>query len=321
MAGETTWTFSAPDGVYKSHYITQKLLHVAVEEMKMVPFTTSVDDFGKGKGETVTLMHIKHIAEPASAELNESTRIPIDRIEMGQRQITLVEMGRGIEYTNLFEQLSKFDMKNEIQKALTLQMERCMDTAAAASFKHTDVKVIFIPTSLTGGTWDTDGTPSVAASHNLTFDHFGVISDYMAGDLHIPFYKGDNYVGCFARKALRGLKSDPLWQQVHMYLRKGELFFKGENGMAENIRCVQINRENALSNSIGTGSITGQGVIFGDEAVARVEAEAPHLRADPNYQSDFGRTKAVAWYGIVKFAPFWATANDGEAKIVRVDSL
>lgn len=315
-----TWTFSAPDGVYKSHYISNKLLHVAVEEMKMLPFTTPVNDFGKGRGETVTLMHIKHVPEPASAELEEATRIPIDQIEMDSRAITLVEMGRGLEYTNLFDQLSKFDIKNEIQKALKIQMERCMDTAVAAAFKHTDVKVIFIPTSLTGGTWDTDGTPSTAATHNLTFDHMGVVSDYMAGDLHIPFYKGDNYVGCFARKALRGLKQDPLWQQVHMYLRKGELFFKGEAGMAENIRSVQIDRENALSNSIGTGSITGQGVVFGDEAVARVEAEAPHLRADPNYQSDFGRTKAIAWYGIVKFAPFWASASDGEAKIVRLDS-
>lgn len=320
MAGEVTWTFDAPTGVYKSHYISNKLLHVAVEEMKMVPFTTPVDDFGKGKGETVTLMHIKHVAEPTSAELSETTRIPIDKVQMGTRAITLVEMGRGIEFSHLFRVLSRFDIKNEIQKELSLQMERCMDSASAAAFKHTDVKVIFIPTSLTGGTWDTDGTPSTSASHNLTFDHMGVISDYMAGDLHVPFYQGDNYVGCFARKPLRGLKQDPLWQAVHLYLRKGELFFKGEVGMAENIRCVQVNRENALSNSIGTGSVTGQGVVFGSEAVARVEAEAPHLRLSPDYQSDFGRTQAVAWYGIIKFGSFWNTATDGEAKIVRIGS-
>lgn len=320
MAGETTWRFSAQDGVYKSHYISNKLLHVAAEKMKLVPFTSPVSDFGKGKGETVTLMHVKHLTEPTTAELSETTRIPIDQIQMGQRQITLVEMGRGVEYTNLFEQLSKFDMRNEIQKALTYQMERCMDTAAAAAFKHTDVKIIFIPTSLTGGTWDTDGTASTSATHNLTFDHMGVISDYMAGDLHIPPYESDNYVGCFSRKPLRGLKTDPLWQMVHMYLRKGDLFFKGEVGMAERIRCVEVNRENALSNSIGTGNITGEGIVFGDEGVARVEAEAPHLRADPNYQSDFGRTKAVAWYGIIKFGAFWNTANDGEAKIVRISS-
>jgi len=312
-----TWTYSAPDGVYKSHEISKNLLHVAIEEMKLLPFTTAVSGFGKGRGETITLMHIKHVPEPLSAELEESTRIPIDQIEMDQRAITVVEMGRGIEHTHLFEQLSAFDVRNEIQKALKVQMERCMDTAVAAAFKHTDVKVIFTPTSLTGGVWDTDGTPTTAATHNLTFDHMGVIADYMAGDLHIPPYKGDNYVSCWSRKPLRGLKSDPLWQAVHMYLRKGELFFKGEVGMAEGIRCVEVHRENALSNSIGTGSITGEGLIFGDEAIARVEAEAPHLRLDANFQGDFGRTKAVAWYGILKFASIWATANDGEAKIVR----
>jgi N4-gp56 family major capsid protein len=313
----TSWTYSAPIGLYKNHYISNKLLYEAVEEMKLMPFTAPVPDFGKGKGESVTLMHIKHMDEPASAELSEDTRIPIDTVEMGERKITLVEMGRGVEYTHLFELLSKFDIKNEIQKALKYQMVSCLDTAAAAAFKHTDVKVIFIPTSLTGGTWDLDGTPTAAATCNMTFDHCGVISDYMQGDLHIPPYESDNYVGIFSRKPLRGLKQDPLWQQVHMYLKKGELFFKGEQGMAESIRFVEVNREKALSNKIGTGNITGEGIIFGSEGVARVEAEAPHLRLDPNFQGDFGRTQAAAWYGVIKMATIWDTADDMQAKIVR----
>lgn len=315
-----TWQFDATDGVYKSHTMSDKMLHVSVEQMKFVPFTEPVNSFGKKKGETITLMHLKRLAQPSSAQLAEGTKIPIDKIVMGSRALTLVEWGRGVEYSNLYEQFSEFDMKNELQRALIDQMDGSMDTAAAAAFMSTDAKICFVPTSLTGGTFDTDGTPSVQATVNLTFDHMGIISDYMVGDLHVPPYEGDRFVGLFARKALRGLKQDRLWQQVHMYLQKGDLFFKSETGMAENIRCVEVSRENALSNGIGAGSCLGEGVVFGREGVARAEAETPELRADPNYQGDFGRTKAMAWYGIVVFGTKWDTANDGEAKIVKICS-
>jgi hypothetical protein len=45
----------------------------------------------------------------------------------------------------------------------------------------------------------------------------------------------------------------------------------------------------------------------------------PELRAA--IPGDFGRQKAVAWYGILDFGVIWDTANPGEAKIVHVTSL
>jgi len=61
--------------------------------------------------------------------------------------------------------------------------------------------------------------------------------------------------------------------------------------------------------------------VFGDEAVARLEAQAPHLRLDNNYQSDFGRAKAVAWYGILGFGSVWDSPDAGKAKIIQINSL
>lgn len=314
------WTYDSDIGVYKNHTISNQLLLQSVAAMKIVPFTKPLGGFGKHKGETVNIMHLKELADPTSIELEEDVRIPVDKLEYGNRTLTVVEVGRGVEYSNLAEQLSKFDPASFLQKALTRQMDRGMDTAAATAFQNTDVKICFIPTSLTGGTFDTDGTPSTVALANLTFEHMGVLADYLAGDIHCPPYEGDDFIGLFCRKALRGLKQDRLWQQVHMYLQKGDLFFKGEVGKAENIRCVQVDREAAISNTAGNSTVLGNGVVFGDEAVVRVEVEAPALYADPNWQNDFGRTKAVAWRGIIKFGSVWNTANDGESKIVRVTS-
>jgi len=320
MSDAHTWTFDAPNGVYRNHAISNELLLQSVAKMKVVPFTQSFDGLGKKNGEYVNIFHLKELPDPTSAQLEESTRIPIDKLQMGSRVIRVVEWGRGVEYSDLASQLSKFDPASYLQKALMRQMDRAMDTAAATAFQGTDVKICFIPTGISSGTFDVDGTPSATATAPLGFDHMGILADYLAGNIHCPPYEGEDYIMLTCRKNLRSLKTDPLWQAVHLYLQKGDLFFRGEMGKAENIRCVQVDREAAFSNTAGASTVLGEGVVFGDEGVVRVEVDAPSLYADPNFQSDFGRTKAVAWRGILAYAPLWETANDGEAKIIRVTS-
>jgi N4-gp56 family major capsid protein len=319
MANPFTWEYDVADGVWKSREMSKKLMEQAAVTFRIVPFTTKYNGFGKKMGETVTLAHYKDLTVPTSAVLETHTRVPIDKLTTGTRSITVSEMGRGVEYDNLMEQLSVYDPKEMCQKALLKQMKEVMDNAAAAAFKT--AKVCAIPTSLTGLTWDTDGTPSSAATVNLTKAHMGIIRDYMVNNLHIPFYNnGDHFIGLFATKALRGLKDDNAVVAWHQYLGKGDLYYRSEVGMVEEIRCVEISQENAFANAIGTGSVLGQGVVFGDEAVTRVEVNVPELRADPNYQSDFGRLKAVIWYGIIAYAITWDTATDKEAKVVRIAS-
>lgn len=313
-----TWTYDAADGVYKNHFISNALLEQSAIECLVAPFTKSVDGYGKRQGQTVNLFHYKDADTPDDPSLEEDTRIPVDKLEMGTRAITVQEWGRGAEYTHLAQQLSKFDPETALQKILMKQLKRCLDQGAAAAFKTAKVK--FIPTSLTGGTWDVDGVASSQATHNVTLDHLGIIRDYMINDLHVPFYEGNNYVSLATTKFLRGVKSDRRFEAWNMYLRKGDVIFNSEVGRAEQIRFVEVTHDAAFSNSVGTAAALGEAVVFGDEAVARVEAEAPHLRANPNFAGDFGRKKAVAWYGIIAFATWWDTANDQEAKIVHVTS-
>lgn len=321
MGATFTWTYDAASGVYKSHALSGELLKLAALKFKFVPFTKKITKFGKGMGETVTLPYYKAASEPTSAELEESTRIPIDQLAMGSYSITLKEWGRGVEFTSFAEDLSELSPNEGAQKVLKDQVSLCMDTAAAGAFTGPHAKICFIPTSLTGGTWDTDGTPSASATHNMTLDHLGCIRDYLANTVHAPFYDSEWYIGMFATKALRGLKNDRVIQAFNMYLQKGDLLYRGEIGMAEQIRLVEVNHENALSDGVGTGSVLGEGVVFGEDAVGRIEVEFPHLRAEPNFQSDFGRRKAVAWYGTVAFDVMFQSSSDREARIVKVGSL
>ncbi len=320
MGKTFTWAYDADTGVYKSHGLSGELLKLSALKFRFVPFTKKVTKYTTKMGETITLPYYKAATEPTSAQLTEDVRIPIDQLQMGHYTITIKEWGRGVEFTSFAEALSTLSPNEGAQKVLKDQMALCMDTAAAAPFTGANAKIAFIPTSLTGGTFDTDGTPSTAATVNLTKDHLGVIRDYLANDIHAPFYDSEWYIGMFATKGLRGLKNDRVIQAFHMYLQKGDLLYRGEIGEVENIRLIEINHENALSNGIGTGSVLGEGVVFGEDAVGRIEIEFPELRADPNYKSDFGRRRAVAWYGTVAYDVLFQSATDRECRIIKVSS-
>ncbi|OQA63785.1 MAG: hypothetical protein BWY37_02153 [Firmicutes bacterium ADurb.Bin262] len=116
------------------------------------------------------------------------------------------------------------------------------------------------------------------------------------------------------------MKNDRVLMSFDKYLRKGDILYRNEVGMIESIRTVEINHENALSDSIGSGNVLGEGVVFGEDAVGRIEVEYPHLRADMNYKSDFGRRKAVAWYGSVAYDVLFQSADDRECRIVKIGS-
>ena len=95
------------------------------------------------------------------------------------------------------------------------------------------------------------------------------------------------------------------------------MLFRSEVGRIEGVRFIESNHARALG-KVGASSALGEGVIFGADAVAMAEAMSPELRAA--IPTDFGRLKAVAWYGILEFGIIWDTGNKGEAKVVHVGS-
>ena len=311
------WTVDVPSGVLRNHALSSKLRFAAVANSRFTQFCKPEPGFGKKKGDTINITKIKNITVPTDGTVSEDNDIPIDTASIAKRAITVTEYGRGVEYTSLAEDLSHFDLENSIQRKLRDQLGQVLDNAAAAAFKTT--YVAYQPTTTTGGTWDTDGTPSTTALVNLNISHCGVIRDYMTDTLNVPFYEKENYIGIGSTKALRGIKSDGDFMEWRKYLQPGDVLYNSEVGQVEQIRWVESNNTTALSNAKGTGSVLGEAIIFGEDGVAMVEALAPELRAA--IPGDFGRKKAVAWYGILKFGLIWEeTATAGEARVVYVTS-
>ena len=309
-----TWTFDAPSGTYKNFALSSKIWEAAVENSLFMDHVTPAPGYGKKMGETVTLTRVRNITEPTSANLDEQLRIPEDDFSLSTTSITVRELGRAVPYTSLSMDLSKFDMLNPIQKKLREQMRLVMDAKAATAFKTTQIK--YVPTGATAATITTNGTPGATASANMNMYHVEQIRDYMFDTLFVPPLDGGDYLGIFRTLGLRGIKSDSDWEEWHKYTDP-QAKFNGEVGRIEGIRFMETNHATALG-KIGTGSVLGEGVIFGEDGVAMAEAMTPELRAA--IPGDFGRSKAVAWYGILEFGIIWTTGNAGEAKIVHVSS-
>lgn len=306
-----TWTYDAPTGTYKQHALSKHIYEATVEDSHFVEFARPVDGFGKKKGENVTLVRLAVIAEPTDGTVQESTRIPEDVFALSTISITVSEYGRAVPFTSLAEDLSEFDLENPIQMRLKEQQKLVLDTACATAFKSAKVK--YIPTGTTSGVFDTDGTPSTTATANLNVFHVEVLSDELWDTYRAPRYAGDDYV-CIARTlALRGIKRDTQWEAWKVYTTP-EAKATGEVGKIEGVRFIQTNHNNALGKK-GSGSVLGEFVVFGQDAVALAEVQTPELRAA--IPMDFGRSKSVCWYGILAFGIIWDTANAGEARIIH----
>ena len=304
-----TWEFDAPTGTYKNHELSRRLWEQAVAETRFVDFTQPIDGFGKGMGESVTLTRVKAMAEPSDVTLIEGTRIPEDEFEITTRQISISEIGRAVPYTSLSQDLSMYDLMNPIQRKLLEQLRLSLDTMASKAFKKTPLKAT--PEASNALNIATNGSFGGSAAA-ATVSHVSKMRDSLFGTYFVPPWSNGDYVMLAHTNLLRKFKDDTNWETWHKYTDPSAKY-NSEVGRFEQVRFVEVNHTSALSSLSKVG---GQAVIFGQDAVALAEVMTPELRvAAPD---DFGRSRAVAWYGILNFDIIWETANAGEVKIMQV---
>lgn len=309
-----TWSFDAPTGTFKSHALSQRLYEAAVAKSVFADHVTPIEGFGKNMGEDVTLTRIQNLTEPSDPDLVETERIPEDDFGLSTQSVTINELGRAVPFTSFSADLSHFDLENQIQRTLRDQMQLALDTKAAAAFKQAQIK--YIPTGGTSRTIETDGTFNTQATENMNVWHCEEIRDYMFDTLHAPPADGEDYVGIFRTLGLRGIKRDDDFEEWHKYTDPS-VKYNSEIGRMEGIRFVETNHSQALG-KVGSSSVLGEGIVFGADGVAMAESQTPELRAA--MPQDFGRSKAVAWYGQLGWALIWDTSNSGEARVMHVGS-
>lgn len=309
-----TWTLDAPTGTYKNHEISSDLRFAAVEKAVLAEFVKAEKGFGKKMGESITISRVRNLTEPGDASLGETEFIPEDNFAMSTTSITAKEIGRAVTFTGWANILSKFDLEDPIQQKLRDQMALVMDTMIATAMKTAKIK--YAITGAASNNITTNGTFGAASTENLNAYHVEEISDYLYDTLQAPPYEGEDYIGVFRTLALRGLMRDPDWEEWHKYTDP-QAKFKNEAGRYASIRLIKTNHNKAFG-KVGTGSVLGEGVVFGADATIMAEVLTPELRmAIPK---NFGRFHSIAWYGGLNYGLTWDTANAGEARAVHIGS-
>lgn len=129
-----------------------------------------------------------------------------------------------------------------------------------------------------------------------------------------PKFQGDAYV-CFVHPhQARALRSDPAWVNVNQYNNGGQAIYTGEIGRIEDVRFIETtmvtmikkSTQDIWADNVDTGDNTAiaanaatdvyQAIIVGDWALGLAEALPVEMR--DNGVVDYGRTHAVAYYGI-----------------------
>ncbi len=313
----TQWVPMTPQGPWRNRALSKKLRYASIAQTKAIQFVKPEPGYGRHMGETITIPRVRNVNVPTSAVLGRNQKIPIDQMALAQTQITVQKFGRGVEFDEETEILNVFDPKDYIQKTLMKQMKLVLDAVAFAAFKGCQIR--FCPQSPTGGTITTDaGTTPAVATFNVSVAHLKFLRDYLAATIHTEPYEGDDWIGLAATKALRGVKDDSEFLAWRQYIQPEMAFYRGETGMVEHIRLIEITNGNGLSGAKGTGNVLGEMAIFGEDPVVLAEALTPELRyAIPG---NFGLQRAIAWYGMLAFGEVWPTANDGESRIIYVTS-
>lgn len=311
MAGNWQWSADITSGVSRNHALSDALRYASIAETLAVQFAKPESGFGAHMGDTVTIQRIRNTAEPDSAVLSQSGKVPIDQMAMSTRSITVSEFGRGLGFTRLSQLLNHFDTEDAMQKTLKKQMKLTIDTVAFTAMKA--CQIFAAPATSSSLTFTTNGTTSTG-SVNMSVDHVKLIRDYLRKTIHCEPYQANTWICLASTKACRGVKDDPQFSDWRRYIQPNMAWYNGELGMIENIRFIEVDHDNALT-EVGSGSVVGEAIFFGDDVLAVAEVEAPELLV--GVPGDFGRQRSIAWYGVLGFSNVWGdSASDGEARSV-----
>ncbi len=300
-----SWTFDAPTGVYKNHALSSDIRHQAIADAQFMRFMTPEDGYGRKKGENITITRV--LSLPLATRVSETDRLPSGRPAIQTKSQPVSEWGFKIPVTEFEKNLTHFDLQNSFQRTLKDQMQLTMDSMAAEALKTTPY--IYIPVT-TGGVFDTDGSASTTADKNLSIDDLRNIHDELHGTLKCPMLPSGKYVGILSTKAARGIKNDPTYKDWFAP-STSEPFISGRLRDVEGFMLIETNHFDALSNTVGTGSVLGEAMFFGDDAGFLATISEPELRA--GLPEDLGRFRETGWVGTLEAGLVWEVAAQARA--------
>ena len=309
-----SWQFDVPSGTFKNNALSADIRMSAIANSQFMPFVDTEGGFGRRSGETINITRVGQL--PLATRVAENVNLPDGRPAIDTVPITVSEWGYKIPLTAKEQLLAYFDMRDKLQQALRNQLRLTMDKAAADAYKQTLIRAAVNAGTLT---ITTNGVFGATTSRNINVSDLRNISDYMKGTLLAPTFPDGDYVAIMSVKAARGILSDTEFKDW-LSPTNPTPFVNGElPRRVEGFRIIVSNHANALSNGVGTGSVAGEAIFFGPDAVAMANAMDPELRV--GLTRDLGRFQDIGWLGLFEIGNVWPEATPGYGRTVYFGSL
>lgn len=311
------WVTSSLGGYLGNRKLSRTIRHAAQPLMKFRQFCNIKEVLGKNKNDLIFFDKISNVAT-AGGTLVETNTMPETQVTIQTGTILVTERGNSVPFTGKLETLAEFDVDNIVTVALRNDEAKVLDAAVAAQFVLSQIKYACL-TASTAGVFESAANDTATGSNtstvNLDMYHLKECVDKLL-TLNVPKYDGENYICIASVNAIRGIKNHSDWTDAAKY-GDPERLFSGEVGRIEGVRIIR--ETNFLANNRGGGAI-GEAVMFGADAVMEAVALQEEIRA--KIPTDYGRSRGVAWYGILGFQKIWDRAGDaGECHIIHINSV
>lgn len=295
MGNTSTWTNSG--SYWANHKLSQSMRMQAEPMYVWRQFVDSKEDFGKGKGDAIDFTK-QLLIDSRGGTLVETNTFPTNKIKYVKDSLTVTEYGNGTEVTEKATTLSQFDLRSSQNKGLVEDQKNAIDYAVSVQFQSAKFKAVCVNTATVSFT--TNGTATATATANPSDKTIRTIIQY-AKKKRIPKL-GSYYNIILSTDAMGGV-----YDYLQAVAQYAEPSFRYTDEIGKYYGARFIEENNYLSNVLGAGSVYGEGVLFGEEAVQQGVALAEELRY---WEDDGGRIKKYVWYAILGFKKTWDLAND-----------
>ena len=308
MAGQL-WSVNSLGGYFSSKDLSRKVRHAAQPMMKFRQFVDAESAAGRNRGDTFLYDKISNIST-AGGTLTETETIPKRNFTILQGSLVITEYGNSIPFTMKAKTLAQIDVPENIRVVLRNDMAKVLDSAAATQFAATDYLAVCSDTATT--VFTSNSAVTVTASANMSDKNARDIVDKLKVN-NVPRYDGSNYICIASTNSIRGLYD---YFEAKAYNTTMDPVFNGEVGRYYGCRFIE--ETSYLSNVIGNGSVLGEAIFFGNDAVKEGLVIPESIRMD--VPKDFGRDQGIAWYALTGFQKTWDFTTDAEVRIIKATS-
>ena len=293
-------------GFLNNDELSKQIRHVSQTQQRFRQFVDMEPAAGARKGDKVFYNKISNIST-AGGTLIETNTIPKNNYTITQGTLSINEYGNSVPYTQKVLSLSETSVPDAIRTVLKNDMAKVLDSAAAVQFQASDYIATIVNTATTN--FASDSSADSAQGADMSDKNVRDVIDKMK-KLNIPRFDGQNYICVASTNAIRGLYD---FFEAKAQLTTMDPLLRGEVGRYYGCRFVE--ETNFLSNVTGTGSVYGEFIFFGADAVREGVAIPEEIRID--IPKDFGRDQGIAWYALLGFQKVWDFGDDAETRIIR----